>query len=47
MKTILLYLKRRFFCKHEFNDVPSKWYIHKRCNKCGYEWGIGNFKWKQ
>lgn len=47
MNKIILYLKRRFFCKHKMKFVENtEWYFHFQCEKCGYETGGGNFKLK-
>lgn len=46
MKNLIKYFKMRF-CNHDFKSVEnSKWYFHKKCKKCGFEKGMGNFKLK-
>lgn len=48
IKKILLYLKQRFFCIHKYEAVEhTKWYFHYRCKKCGFENGMGQFKYKK
>lgn len=47
MKKIWLYIKQKYICQHEYKNVEnSKWYFHYRCEKCGFERGLGNFKIK-
>lgn len=46
MKKIIKYLKQ-VFCKHTFEDVKNtKYYFHEKCTKCGFEKGMGNFRYK-
>ena len=46
MKKIIKSLKQ-LFCKHIFKNVEnSKYYFHEKCAKCGFEIGMGNFKYK-
>lgn len=48
MKKILQYLRQRYFCSHDYKDVvESKWYFHYKCTKCGFERGMGAFKYKK
>jgi hypothetical protein len=44
---IIKYIRSRFFCKHKMKSVEnSKWYFHYKCEKCGYEKGMGNFRYQ-
>lgn len=39
------WINSRFLCKHIMFSVPqSPHYFHEKCDKCGYEHGMGNFK---
>ena len=46
MKRFIKYMKQ-LLCRHSFEDVKhTKWYFHKKCTKCGFENGMGNFTYK-
>lgn len=43
----ILQIFKQLFCKHEMKNVEnSNYYFHFKCEKCGKETGIGNFKIK-
>jgi hypothetical protein len=45
IKNFFKVIKMKYFCKHNMNFVKdSPYYIHLKCEKCGYEFGVGNIK---
>jgi len=38
---------KMLFCKHKMKNVEdSFYYFHEKCEKCGFEKGMKNFKYK-